>query len=110
MDRNEVPHTKWMDSRVKLVRVLLVISFPVLVRNLSAKHKWLDALSEGVNGLGCCGGRGALWGDADAGDRSRVSSTHRLLTKEKVEKGKAEVSGVVLIWIAQNGFVSPLRN
>lgn len=34
------------------------------------------------------------------------------MTKEKAregkEKGKAEVSSVVLVWIVQNGFVSPL--
>lgn len=54
------------------VSILLVISFPVLVRNLSAKHKWQDALSEGVNGLGCCGGRGVPWGDAGAEDRAQV--------------------------------------
>lgn len=52
--------------------ILLVISFPVLVRNLSAKHKWQDALREGVNGLGRCGGRGVPWGDAAAGDRAQV--------------------------------------
>lgn len=50
--------------------ILLVISFPVLVRNLSARHKWQDALSEGVNDLGFCGGRGVPWGDA--GDRPQV--------------------------------------
>lgn len=44
----------------------------MLDRNLSAKHKWQDALSEGVNGLGCCGGRSAPWGDAAAGDRPQV--------------------------------------
>ncbi|RMC02155.1 hypothetical protein DUI87_21322 [Hirundo rustica rustica] len=42
------------------------------MRNLSAKHKWQDALSEGVNGLGHCGGRGVPWGDADAGDRPQA--------------------------------------
>ncbi|KAI1235828.1 hypothetical protein IHE44_0001916 [Lamprotornis superbus] len=38
----------------------------------TARHKWLDALSEGVNGLGHCGGRDAPWLDADAGDRPQV--------------------------------------
>lgn len=36
------------------------------------------------------------------------------MTKEKVrggkEKGKTEVGSVVLIWIVENGFVSPLWN
>lgn len=61
-------HSWWILGYIS-VSVLLVISFPVLVRNLYAKHKWQDALSEGVNGFGRCGVRGVPWGDADAGDR-----------------------------------------
>lgn len=85
----------------------------MLVRNLSAKCKWQDALCEGVNGRGRCGGRGVPWGDAAAGDRPQVR-LHPAVGDKKVregkEKGKAEVSSVVLVWIVQNGFVSPLWN
>lgn len=65
--------------------VLLVISFPVLVRNLSAKHKRQDALNEGVNGFGHCGGTRVSWGDADAGDRPQVK-----LHPASGDKGKDE--------------------
>lgn len=96
------------------MHVLLVTSFLVLVRNLSAKCKWQDALCEGVNGLWRCGGRGVPWGDGAAGDRPRVRLHPGLVTKkvvrERKEKGKAEVSSVMLVWIVQNGFVSPLWN
>lgn len=45
------------------MHILLVTSFPVLVRNLSAKCKWQDALCEGVNGRG----RGVNGTHAEAG-------------------------------------------